>query len=151
MKTAAKRFKLLALILAALVSLFIFSGVLAAEPGDIVSIKAGKDEGTISIESFESIVKENPDSVHIIDVRSAGEFAKGSLPTAINMPIDDLVKDLESLPDDKPIIFICGFGIQSGEAHDITAMMRSELETYFLNAQLDMHKDGTYTITPIAE
>ena len=121
------------------------------EPAANVAIKAGKEDGTISIDSFDTIVKENPDSVHIIDVRSAEEFSKGSIPTAINMPIDALVKDIDGLPADKPIIYICGSGTQSGEAHDITAMMRDGLKTYFLNAQLAMNMDGTYTVTPIVE
>ena len=46
-----------------------------------VAAKAGKGEGTIEIAAFEKILKENPDSVHIIDVRDPKEFEAGHLKT----------------------------------------------------------------------
>ena len=43
-----------------------------------VAVKAGSEEGTIDIATFEKIVKENPGSIMLIDVRDKDEFDKGS-------------------------------------------------------------------------
>jgi rhodanese-related sulfurtransferase len=114
-----------------------------------IAIKAGGEDGTISIESFLEIVEKKPDSVYIIDVRDADEFAEGSLKIAKNIPIDKLGDQVESLPSDKPIIFICSAGARSGEAYDTVAMLREGLKMYFLNAEPTYNKDGTYSFKPV--
>lgn len=126
----------------------------AVEKGDAakkVAIKAGGEDGTISIESFLEIVEKDPDSVYIIDVRDADEFAEGNLKMAKNIPIDKLGDQVESLPSDKPIIFICSAGARSGEAYDTVSMLREGLKMYFLNAEPTYNKDGTYSFKPIEE
>ena len=63
--------------------------------------------------------------VDLLDVRSEGEFASGSLPGAINLPVSKLVKDgrLVSLPElaslfasvgistDAEVVTTCGSGV----------------------------------------
>ncbi len=111
------------------------------------AIAGGKESGTISVASLEKILKEAPASVHLIDVRDPQEFATGSFPGAINEPVATLENRIEALPTDKPIIFFCGAGGRSGEAHDMAKLYKSSLQTYFVNADIKWKADGSYTIT----
>ena len=121
-----------------------------AKAGDSkkVAIKSGGEDGTISIDSFQQIMKENPDSIYIIDVRDADEYAEGHIKGSKNIPMDKFGDQVASLPSDKPIVFICGTGARSGEAYDTVGMLREELKTYFLNAEATFNKDGTYELKP---
>jgi len=109
-------------------------------------IEAGKESGTISVASFERIYKEAPATVHLIDVREPQEFASGTFKGSINMPINSLEKNLDKLPTDKPIIFFCGAGGRSGEAHDMVKLYKPQLKTVFLDADIKWTKDGSYSI-----
>lgn len=123
-------------------------GAQAAAPAAAAApaIVAGKEAGTISVESFERIHREAPGSVHLIDVREPAEFAAGSFKGAINMPINTLEKNLDKLPKDKTIVFFCGAGGRSGEAHDMVKMYKPELKTVFLDAHVEWKVGGAYTI-----
>ncbi len=109
------------------------------------AIKQGKDSGTISIDSFKEIADQQPDSVLFVDVRDAPEFKKGSMRGAVNIPIGELEKRVGELPADKPVIFICSTGGRSGEAHDLVKLLRSEVKSYFLDAELTF-KNGGYQV-----
>jgi len=117
----------------------------AAAPA-AASIEAGKEKGSITVASFERIMKENPDSLLLVDVRDAKEFKAGTIKGAINIPIGDLEKTIGTLPKDKPIVFLCGTGARSGEAHDTAKLLRSELPTYFIDAEMKFNADGTFSI-----
>ncbi|MBP9147678.1 MAG: hypothetical protein KBG00_02770 [Rhodoferax sp.] len=110
------------------------------------AIEAGKESGSISIASFERIYKEAPTTVYLIDVREPNEMATGTFKGAINMPVSSLEKNIDKLPTDKPIIFFCGAGARSGEAHDMVKLYKPELKTVFLDAAIKWAKDGSYTI-----
>ncbi len=45
---------------------------------------------------------------HIVDVRSAEDFAAGHIPTALNVPLQDLTGKLSTLPKNKAIVTYCG-------------------------------------------
>ena len=110
------------------------------------AIEAGKEAGSIAVASFERIFKEAPDSVFLIDVRDPKEFDNGTFKGAINMPLSTLEKNLDKLPTGKPIIFFCGAGARSGEAHDLVKLHKPEMKTVFLDADTKWAKDGSYTI-----
>ncbi|WP_413891220.1 rhodanese-like domain-containing protein [Candidatus Skiveiella danica] len=110
------------------------------------AIEAGKEAGSIAVASFERIFKEAPDSVFLIDVRDPKEFDNGTFKGAINMPLSTLEKNLDKLPTGKPIIFFCGAGARSGEAHDLVKLHKPEMKTVFLDADIKWTKDGAYTI-----
>lgn len=110
------------------------------------AIEAGKEAGSISVASFERIYREAPDSVHLVDVRDAAEFAGGSFKGALNLPVSTLEKNLDKLPQGKPIIFFCGAGARSGEAHDMVKLYKPEIRTVFLDANIKWVKDGSYSI-----
>ena len=114
----------------------------AAKP----AVLAGKESGTITVASFERIYREAPDTIHLIDVREPNEFAAGSFKGAINVPVNTLEKRIDELPSDKPIVFFCGAGGRSGEAHDMVQLYKPALKTFFLNADIKWARDGSYTI-----
>ena len=112
-----------------------------------VPVKAGAEEGSIDIATFEKIIKESPDSIMLIDVRDADEFAAGHFKTAVNMPTDVLEAKVDTLPSDKPIVFVCSTGARSGEAFYMRMDLRPELkEVYYLEAEVTFEKDGAYNI-----
>lgn len=122
-----------------------------AGSGDVKKIvikpKSGKEEGSIDIPEFEKIVKENPESIFMVDVRDADEFAKGSLKTAVNIPVDQLKKRIAELPADKPIVFICGTGARSGESFYMVQDLRPEMKNvYYVEAGMTFKKDGSFEI-----
>lgn len=120
------------------------AGAAAAPKAPI--IEAGKESGSISVASFELIYKEAHDSVYLIDVRDPAEITTGTFKGAINMPVSTLEKNLDKLPQGKPIIFFCGAGSRSGEAHDMVKLYKPEIKTVFLDASIKWTKDGAYTI-----
>lgn len=57
-------------------------------------------------------IKKLGDDLSIIDVRTKGEYAKGSLDNATNIPVAEIRQHLESLPKNKPILIYCQVGIR---------------------------------------
>ena len=112
-----------------------------------VAVKAGSAEGSIDIATFEKIIKENPQSILLIDVRDPDEYAAGSFKTAVNIPTDELEEKIVTLPADKPIVFVCNTGARSGEAFYMVQDLRPELkEVYYLEAETIYSKDGSVKI-----
>ena len=112
-----------------------------------VAVKSGSAEGSIDIATFEKIIKENPQSILLIDVRDPDEYAAGSFKTAVNIPTDELEQKIATLPADKPIVFVCNTGARSGEAFYMVQDLRPELkEVYYLEAETIYSKDGSVKI-----
>ena len=65
---------------------------------------------------------------------------------ALNLPVSSLKKNLDKLPGDKPIIFLCGAGARSGEAHDMVKFYKPRLTTDFLDADIKWTRSGVVTI-----
>jgi rhodanese-related sulfurtransferase len=83
----------------------------------------------------------------LIDVRKPAEFEAGHFKAAINIPVNELQKKAATLPSDKPIVFVCNTGAQSGESYFIMKDMRPELKkVYYLDAVCEYNKDGSYKI-----
>jgi rhodanese-related sulfurtransferase len=110
------------------------------------AIEAGKEKGTMTVASFERLMKDNPGALFVVDVRDPKEFAAGNIKGSVNIPINELSKKLDTLPKDKPIVFVCGTGGRSGEAYDTTKLLRADLQAYFLDADIKFNADGTYVI-----
>ncbi len=56
------------------------------------------------------------DSLVVIDVRTAEEFAKGHVPGAINIPHDQIASRLADVPKDKDVVLYCHSGRRAGLA-----------------------------------
>lgn len=110
-------------------------------------VKSGEVEGAIDIERFTGIIADHPESILLIDVRDADEFAKGSFKTAVNIPVELLDKKINDLPEDKPVVFVCSTGARSGEAFYMTKDLRKSLkEVYYVEAGISFKGDGNYEI-----
>ncbi len=66
-----------------------------------------------------------------VDVRSVAEFASGSAPGSINIPLPDLASRLTELPKDRDVVLCCASGSRSGMAK---MMLRSKGFTKVHNA-----------------
>jgi rhodanese-related sulfurtransferase len=119
-------------------------------PKKVDGIMAGKEPGSIAYESFLAVASNHPETITIVDVRSPAEYKAGSFRTAINLPIDRLEKEVDTLPTGKPIVFVCNTGALSGEAYDMVKLLRPKLATYFYNGMITYHKDGTFKLQPAA-
>jgi rhodanese-related sulfurtransferase len=58
----------------------------------------------------------NSKNAQVLDVRSAEDFAKGSLPNAKNIPAAALKDRAGELKKDKPVLVLCDMGRSSGPA-----------------------------------
>ncbi len=52
----------------------------------------------------------------LLDVRTAGEYARGNVPNSVNIPIDELRERLNEIPKDKNIAVFCRVGIRAHSA-----------------------------------
>ncbi len=57
--------------------------------------------------------------VQIIDVRTPGEFKRGHVPGAVNIPVDEIRSRLGEVDKDKPKVLYCGIGYRSYLAYKI--------------------------------
>lgn len=55
----------------------------------------------------------------LVDVRTSGEFASGSVSGAVNIPLDQIESRLNEFKDKKTIIVFCRSGNRSGQAKSI--------------------------------
>lgn len=101
-------------------------------------IETGKDKEIITHASFQRIIKENPALITIVDVRRPDQFAKGSWPGAISIPLDTFEGKLASIPKDKPIVFTCTTGSQSSMAFDMYQEKGNKNEAYILDAEVEL-------------
>jgi rhodanese-related sulfurtransferase len=60
------------------------------------------------------------DGAIILDVRTKGEFGSGHIKGSVNIPVDQLPKNLQKFKDKKrPIITCCASGMRSASAKGI--------------------------------
>ena len=55
----------------------------------------------------------------LIDVRTPDEYALGTIPGAINIPLDDMRERMSEIPADRPVWLFCGVGLRGYLASNI--------------------------------
>jgi rhodanese-related sulfurtransferase len=75
-----------------------------------------------SLSTLEATRLINGKNAQIVDVRSAEDYAKGSLPNAKNVPLAALKERAGELKKDKPVLVVCNTGSTAGPA---AAQLRS--------------------------
>jgi len=70
----------------------------------------------------------------LVDVRSSGEFANGSAPGTINIPLQELGNRLGEIPKNAPVVLCCASGTRSGMAKRVLKR----------NGYLNVHNIGTW-------
>ncbi|MCP3925579.1 MAG: rhodanese-like domain-containing protein [Desulfobacterales bacterium] len=115
-----------------------------------VAIKAGKEEGSISMVAFRKIMDENPASIYLIDVRDKDEFDRGTLKTAVNIPVDVLEDKIKLFPLNRPVVFICGTGARSGESYYMVKDVRPSFnKVYYVDAEFTFNKNGSFSMKKV--
>jgi rhodanese-related sulfurtransferase len=56
------------------------------------------------------LIRQSPERVSIVDVRTPEEYCEKHIPGAINIPLDELGKGTNELPKDTMVITTCGKG-----------------------------------------
>lgn len=106
------------------------------------------NEGAIEVAQFKQIIADNPGSIVIVDVRDPEEFQQGTFKGARNIPVNQLEKELKTMPTDKPVVFVCSTGARSGEAYWMARDVRPDMDkVYFLDAEVTYPKDAEPVIT----
>ncbi len=65
--------------------------------------------------------------IQVIDVRSAGEFAAGHVPGAINMPLEQVESRLADLQGSAPVVLVCQSGRRAAMCKDLIEHHRDDL------------------------
>lgn len=94
----------------------------------------GKASGpTLStLQATQLINSRNP---QVVDLRTTEEFAKGSLPSARNIPAAKVAERVGELKKDKPVLLVCATGTSAGRT---AALLRSQgyVDVYVLGGGL---------------
>ena len=83
--------------------------------------------------------------VFLLDVRTPDEFALGSLPGAVNIPLDEIRDRIAELPSNKPIYTFCAVGLRGYLAYRIL-IQHGFKEVYNLSGGLKTYRAATAPI-----
>ena len=78
-----------------------------------------------------SMLDSEPDNTVVVDVRRDDEWVTGHVSGAIHINIDDLPGNMDQVPQDKKVLFICAAGVRSGLACEIAASMGYDSENLY--------------------
>lgn len=67
---------------------------------------------SITIEELDRL---EPGQMTIVDLRKAEDFQNGSLPGALNIPMEDFDREMGCIPKENPVYVLCHTGSQSAE------------------------------------
>ena len=67
--------------------------------------------GAMPVISWRELV-EKKDEVMLIDTRTPEEFSFGTIPGAVNIPLDEMRDRLSEIPADKPVVLFCAVGLR---------------------------------------
>jgi len=103
--------------------------------------------GEIAPAEFKKYADKLPATVMIIDVRNTDEVAKtGKLKNAVNIPEEELKANAARIPKDKLIVTHCATGVRAEMAYHSLKDL-GYVNVKFLNAKVEIGKQGTYKIT----
>ena len=81
----------------------------------------------------------NLNEVTLVDVRTPDEFSLGTLPGAINIPLDDMRNRLDEIDPNKPVYLFCGVGLRGYLASNILSL-RGYKEVFNLVGGLKLYQ-----------
>jgi rhodanese-related sulfurtransferase len=103
--------------------------------------------GEISNQEFAMIIENKPEDKVILDVRTPSEVAAGSLPSAEQIPLDELQLRMNELPRDKEIIAYCSTGMRAEMAYNM--LKKEGYKARFLNNTIDIVGKKVYLGTTV--
>lgn len=68
--------------------------------------------GQMPVASWREMLAADPQKTMFLDVRTTQEFSMGSIPGAVNIPLDDLRQRIGEVPTDKPVLIFCAIGLR---------------------------------------
>lgn len=123
-----------------------FAMVNPKDPGaQAVAAEAAPATGEISKAEFEKLLAERPAGFLLVDVRPAGDFAKGHIPGAINILDEEIGKNIAQLKKANNVVFYCATGSRSSGAY-YAAEDAGFKGSRYVNRNIDFNPDGSYTI-----
>jgi len=102
--------------------------------------------GSIAAADFTKLAKSTPPDVLILDVRNPDEANAGMIKGALLIPDEELVGRIAELPKGKRIVTHCATGIRAEMAYH--KLKDAGYNAAFLNANIDIGKDGNFKLTP---
>ena len=79
----------------------------------------------------QALIAADPDGSVVIDVRRDDEWVTGHVAGAVHIPVDDLTDNMDKIPTDKKIFFICAAGVRSGLACEMASAMGYESDNLY--------------------
>ena len=104
-----------------LIAIAVISGAMLAWP--MLSRARG---GAGGIDTLVATQMVNQKHAVFVDVRPTEEYAKGHIPQARSLPLDQIEARAQTLPKNKPLIIVCATGRSAGTA--ITQLKAKGLE-----------------------
>jgi rhodanese-related sulfurtransferase len=101
--------------------------------------------GEVELAQFKDVITDPKGSV-ILDVRAVSEASDGSLPNALNIPLDELEKRLSDIPKDKVVYVYCGTGARAEMAYNV--LKKAGVNSKYLKSKVEFDKEnkGKYSI-----
>lgn len=85
----------------------------------------------------------------ILDVRSDKEWASGHIPGATHLMLGDLMRELASIPSDRPIVMVCGSGYRSSIAASLLARSGNTSVSTMLGGMAVWNRQNLPTVVAI--
>ncbi len=101
--------------------------------------------GSVSVEEFTRLARSTPADVLILDVRNPDEANAGMIKGAMLIPDEELAARIAEVPKNKRILTHCLTGIRAEMAYH--KLKDAGYNVAFLNAEIDVAKDGSFKIT----
>lgn len=110
---------------------------------DSYELECTLEAASITTEEFQKR-SQNSESIQLIDVRTQGEFAEFHLNEAVNIPLDMLEENHQSVDATKPIYLICQSGVRSLKATQLLKTKYPSAELITIEGGLNQLKhDGS--------
>ena len=85
----------------------------AKDPVNMVGFAADNlMRGIVDLIELHELKEISSDKVTLIDVRTAEEYTLGSIPGAISIPLDDIRRQSDRIPADRPVVVFCAVGLR---------------------------------------
>jgi len=101
--------------------------------------------GSLPAAEFRKIASSAPADTLILDVRNQDEGNAGMIKGAVLIPDEEILARLGEIPKDKRIVTHCSTGIRAEMAYH--KLKEKGFKVAFLNADIDIAKDGKFAIT----
>ena len=84
--------------------------------------------------------------IFLLDVRTEAEYARGHIPNAVLIPVDQLETRLSEIPADRPLVIVCRTGRRAAWAFELLQRLRPQQPMWYIQAVPRYGADGSWTI-----